>query len=72
MGNPYSICVNFYCGFPGGPDVKETACHVGDPGLIPGSGKSPREGYGNSLQYSCLENSMDRGVWGHKELNTTE
>ena len=50
-------------GFPGGPDSKEFACNVGDPGLIPGLGKSPREGNGNSLQYSCLEDSMDRGAW---------
>ena len=50
----------------GFPDVfysKETACIVGDPGLIPGSGRSPGEGNGNPLQYSCLENSMDRGAW---------
>ena len=49
-------------GFPGGSDGKESACNVGDPGLIPELGKSPREGNGNSLQYSCLENSMDRGA----------
>ena len=42
---------------------KESACNVGDLGLIPGSGRSPAEGNGNSLQYSCLENSMDRGAW---------
>ena len=50
-------------GFPGGPDGKESACNVGDPGLIPGSGRSPGEGNGYALQYSCLENSMDRGAW---------
>ena len=50
-------------GFPGGSDGKESACNVGDPGLIPELGKSPREGNGNSLQYSCLENSMDSGAW---------
>jgi len=50
-------------GFPGGSDSKESACNVGDPGLISGLGKSPGEGNGNSLQYSCLENSMDRGAW---------
>ena len=54
MGNCSSICVNFSYGFPGGPDGKETACHVGDPGLIPGSGRSPGEGHGSPLQYSCL------------------
>ena len=42
---------------------KESACNSGDPGLIPGSGRSPEGGHGNSLQYSCLENSMDRGDW---------
>ena len=52
-----------YLGFPGGSDVKESAHKAGDPGLIPGSGTSPGEGNGNPLQYSCLENSMDRGAW---------
>ena len=50
-------------GFPGGSDGKESACNAGDPGLIPGPGRSPREGNGYSLQYSRLENSMDRGAW---------
>ena len=50
-------------GFPGGSVGKETACSAGDPGLIPGSGRSPGEGNGNPLQYSCLENPMDREVW---------
>ena len=45
--------------FPGGSDGKASACNVGDLGSIPGSGRSPREGNGNPLQYSCLENSMD-------------
>ena len=49
--------------FPGGSDGKESACNAGDWGLIPGSGRSPGGGNGNPLQYSCLENSMDRGVW---------
>ena len=49
--------------FPGGSEMKESACNVGDPGLITGSGKSPGEGNGYPLQYSCLENSMDRGAW---------
>ena len=48
---------------PGGPDGKESACNVGDLGLIPGLGRSPGGGHGNPLQYSCLENSMDRGAW---------
>jgi len=49
--------------FPGGSVSEESACNAGDPGSIPGSGKSPGEGNGNSLQYSCLVNSMDRGAW---------
>ena len=50
-------------GFPSGSDGKASAYNVGDLGSIPGSGKSPGEGNGNPLQYSCLENSMDRGAW---------
>ena len=42
---------------------KATACNAGDSGLIPGSGRSPGEGNGNPLQYSCLENPMDRDAW---------
>ena len=48
---------------PGGSDGKESSCNVGDPGLVPGSGRSPGEENGNPLQYSCLENSMDKGDW---------
>ena len=48
---------------PDSSDGKESACSVGDPGSIPGSGISPGEGKGNPLQYSCLENTMDRGAW---------
>ena len=59
---------NFYwsiiaLGFPGGSDGKKSACNVGNPGLIPGLGRSPGEGNGNPLQYSCLEDPMDRGAW---------
>ena len=50
-------------GFPGGSEVKVSVCNTGDPGLIPGSGRSPGEGNGNPLQDSCLENPMDREVW---------
>ena len=50
-------------GFPGSLDGKASACNAGDPGSIPGSGRSPGEGNGNSLQYSCLENPMDGGAW---------
>ena len=50
-------------GFPGGSEVKASACNAGYLGLIPGLGKSPGEGNGNPLQYYCLENPMDRGAW---------
>ena len=53
----------YFKGFPGGSDGKASACNVGDLGLIPGSGRSPGEGNGNPLQYSCLENSMEGGAW---------
>ena len=49
--------------FPGGSDGNESACNLGGMGSIPGSGRSPEEGNGNPLQYSCLENPMDRGAW---------
>ena len=50
-------------GFPGGSDGKESACNAGDPGSVLGSGQSPGEGNGTPLQYSCLENSVDREAW---------
>ena len=50
-------------GFPGGSDGKEIACNAGDLASIPGLGRSPGRGNGNPLQYSCLENPMDRGAW---------
>ena len=50
-------------GFPGGSDGKESACNAGDVGLIPESGRSPGGGNGNTLQYSCLDNPLDRGSW---------
>ena len=49
--------------FPGGSDGKATVCNAGDLGLIPGLGRSPGEGNGSPLQYSCLENPMGRGAW---------
>ena len=52
-----------YRGFLGGSEVKASACNAGDLGSIPGSGRSPEEGNGNPLQYSCLENPMDVGAW---------
>ena len=51
-----------YWGFPGVSDGKESACNAGDPGLIPGLGRSPGEGNGNPLQHPCLGNPMDRGA----------
>ena len=67
--------------FPGGSDGKVSVYNGGDPGSIPGLGRSPGEGNGNPHQYYCLENPMDRGIgysswdyspWGRKELDTTE
>ena len=52
-----------YNGLPWWISDKESSCSAGDVGVIPGSGRSPREGNGNLLQYSCLENPKDRGVW---------
>ena len=64
-------------GFPGGSEDKASACNAGDPGLIPGLGRLPGEENGNPVQYSCLENPMDRGAWrsivyGITEWDTTE
>ena len=65
-------------GFPGGLEVKASAWNAGDPGSIPGLGRSPGEGNGNPLQYSCLENPMEGGAWlgsnpwGRKESDMTE
>ena len=50
-------------GFPGGSDGKESACGVGDQGLVPGLGRSPKEGNGNPFQHSCLENPMGGEAW---------
>ena len=64
--------------FPDGAEGKEPACNAGDPGLIPGSGRSPGEGNGNPLQYSCLEDPHGQrrlagySPWGHEEADTTE
>ena len=65
-------------GFPGGSHSKESTCSARDTDLIPGLGKSPGEGNGYPLQYSCLENPMDGGAWwatvhgGCEESNTAE
>jgi len=57
------ILSNVWRGFPGGSDGKESACNVGDPSSNPGLGRSPGEGNGNPLQYSCLENPKDKEAW---------
>ena len=65
-------------GFPGGSVVKNPPANSGDTGLIPGSGRCPGKGNGNSLPYSCLGNTIDRGAWRAtvcgvtKESDTTE
>ena len=69
--NKISSCKKYYnfhipnilLGFPGGSEVKESACNAGDMGSIPELGRSLGEGSGNPLQYSCLENPMDGGAW---------
>ena len=80
--DPFLVSISAYIthllsrvGFPDSSDSKESACNAGDPGSIPGSGISPGEGNGNPLQYSCLEDSMDRGAWkatlvswGHRKV----
>ena len=58
-----SVNTTTLLGFPGGSDGKASASNAGDPGSILGSGRSPGEGNGNPLQYSCLEDSMDRVAW---------
>ena len=57
------LYVLLYKVFFGGSDGKESTCTAGDMGLTPGLGRSPGGGHGNPLQYSCLENSTDRGTW---------
>ena len=70
----HSVCIQLFCffifsrvfnnlGFPGGSDGKESACNVGDLGSIPGMGRFPGGGTDSLLQYSCMENPTDRGVW---------
>ena len=60
---PFSFNPSLSLYFPGGSDGKASARNAGDPGLIPGSGRSSGEGNGNSLHYSCLENPMNGGAW---------
>ena len=57
-------------GFPGGSDGKESACNAGNPGSIPGLGRSPEEGNGYSLQYSCLENPMGKEAGGLQSMGS--
>ena len=78
------VCIGYmhmlphFMDFPGDLDGEESACNVGDLGLIPGLGRSSGKGNGNPLQYSCLENSHGQrslaghSPWGHKELDMTE
>ena len=70
------VCIYIYVSFPGGSDVKASACNAGDLGSIPGSGRSPGERNGNPIQYSCLEKSQRSLVgyspWDCKESDTTE
>ena len=57
------IAMHFFINFTGSSDGKVSAYNVGDPGSIPGSGRSPREGNGTPLQFSCLENPIDGEAW---------
>ena len=76
---PYKPCLESYlvvslellC-FPGGSDCRESACNVADLGSIPGSGRSPREWNGYPVQYSCLENPMDRRAWRATDHGVTK
>ena len=71
----YCKSTTIHQGFPGGSDGKASACNAGDPGSIPGLGRSLGEGNGNPLQHSCLENPMDvraYSPWGRKESDMTE
>ena len=65
LGVSYYILYTLYVymGFPGGSDGKESTCNAEDPGSIPVSGRFPGRGHGNPLQYSCLENPMDKETW---------
>ena len=63
LNNEMTTTTFLLSGFPGSSVVKDLPVNAGDVGSIPGSGRSPREGNDNPLQYSCLENPMDRGAW---------
>ena len=66
------ILASEFLGFPGCTSDEESACNARDPGLIPRLGRSPEIRNGNPLQYSCLENLMDRGAWRAKVLRVTK
>ena len=68
LNSNLEICKGFPCGSAG----KESACKAGDPGWIPGLGRSAGEGKGYPFQYSGLENSMDYSPWGHKETQLND
>ena len=77
MTAPIVVGLKTVQGFPHNSVGRKSACSAGDPGSIPGSGRSPGEGNGNPLRYPCLENPMDRGAWwatvhGVAESGTTE
>ena len=66
------IIYKYICGLPGGSVAKESTCKAPDPSLNPRWGKSPGEGHGNPLLYSCLENPMDRGAWWATDHGVTK
>ena len=72
MGDFILYIVSQFKGFPSDSVVKNLPANAGDTGLIPGSGRSPGEGNGNSLQCSCLGNPMDKGVWWATVLGITK
>ena len=72
LNSSFSNFIHQNLGFPGGSVVKNPSANAGDRGSIPGSGKSPGEGNGNPLEYSSLENSMDRGAWRAPVPGVTE
>ena len=72
MTKYYRSVKKTFWGFPGGLDGKESASGAGDPGSFPEWGRSPGGGYGNPLQYSCLENSMNSGAWQATVHEVTE
>ena len=71
-GLPHCRQILYYLAFPGGLEGKASAHNAGDRGSIPESGRSPGEGNGNPLQYSCLENPMDGGAWEAAVHGVTE